>query len=53
VKGYVLFKKKDKGIGLILDKSKAKEIRKQNKNKENGATENKESSTFDNDFMPS
>lgn len=27
-KAYVLFKKKDKGMGLTLDKSKAKELRK-------------------------
>lgn len=28
-KGYVLFKKKDKGMALTLDKSKAKELRKE------------------------
>ena len=29
VKGYVLFKKKDKGLALTLDKAKAKELRKE------------------------
>lgn len=28
-KGYVLFKKKDKGMALTLDKAKAKELRKE------------------------
>jgi hypothetical protein len=27
VKGYVLFKKKDQGLALTLDKAKAKELR--------------------------
>jgi ribosomal protein S1 len=41
VKAYVLFRKKDKGMALTLDKAKAKELRKENKasnpaNDENG-----------------
>ena len=31
VKAYVLFRKKDKGMALTLDKAKAKELRKENK----------------------
>jgi hypothetical protein len=29
VKGYVLFRKKDKGMAITLDKAKAKELRKE------------------------
>lgn len=41
MKAYVLFRKKDKGMALTLDKAKAKELRKENKasnpaNDENG-----------------
>lgn len=35
VKAYVLFRKKDKGMALTLDKSKAKELRKENKTEKN------------------
>jgi len=31
IKAYVLFRKKDKGMALTLDKTKAKELRKENK----------------------
>ena len=33
VKAYVLFRKKDKGMALTLDKAKAKELRKENKSR--------------------
>jgi cell fate (sporulation/competence/biofilm development) regulator YmcA (YheA/YmcA/DUF963 family) len=33
VKGYVLFKKKDKGMAITLDKQKAKELRKESQAK--------------------
>jgi hypothetical protein len=36
IKGYVLFKKKDKGMALTLDKTKAKELRKENNSKIKG-----------------
>ena len=34
VKAYVLFKKKDKGLALTLDKAKAKELRKEAEEKQ-------------------
>ncbi len=33
VKAYVLFRKKDKGMALTMDKAKAKELRRERKQK--------------------
>jgi ribosomal protein S1 len=42
VKAYVLFRKKDKGMALTLDKAKAKELRKENKSSKPANDENGE-----------
>jgi ribosomal protein S1 len=42
VKAYVLFRKKDKGMALTLDKAKAKELRKENKGSTAANDENEE-----------
>jgi hypothetical protein len=55
-KGYVLFKKKDKGMALTLDKVKAKELRKEtegtSKKAKKGQNEDEVSKNFV-DFLPS
>lgn len=53
-KGYVLFKKKDKGMALTLDKAKAKELRKEvnGKHKSTKEGEEEDSANCFEDYLP-